>query len=255
MNKIISAHQPAYLPWLGYLHKIAISDDFIILDEVQFERNSFINRNRIKTSSGPVWLSVPVLMSGHTRSTVSQMRIDNTADWKQKHWKSILQNYRKTKYFPKYADFFEGFYKREWSLLCEPIDYMLKFLLEQIGINTPVHKLSHLLVSSKKQDLILDLAKYFKADVFIFGALGKDYVDKTYFSDNGIYPYFQDYVHPEYKQPGKNFLAGMSVIDLLFNMGNECVLEIIMSGNITKNEIKKLKGENNEKGISCCRTS
>ena len=72
---IISAHQPAYLPWAGYLHRIAISDVFVILDNVQFEKNSFTNRNRIKSPSGSVWLTVPVSQKGHMSGTISDIKI------------------------------------------------------------------------------------------------------------------------------------------------------------------------------------
>lgn len=92
---ILSAHQPAYLPWLGYFHKIAISDVFVILDEVQFEKNSFINRNKIKTSNGSVWMSVPINIDGHMNKTIRDMEISNKFNWRKKHWKSIYLNYKK----------------------------------------------------------------------------------------------------------------------------------------------------------------
>ena len=92
---ILTAHQPAYLPWLGYFHKIAISDTFVILDKVQFEKNSFTNRNKIKTSNGSTWLSIPMEMSEHTNKAIKEMSIHNKFNWRQKHWKSIYLNYKK----------------------------------------------------------------------------------------------------------------------------------------------------------------
>ncbi len=77
---IVSIHQPAYLPWLGYLDRIARSDLFIFLDNVQFERNSFTNRNQIKTANGPVWLTVPVLVQGHLTKKLTQIMIDERRD-------------------------------------------------------------------------------------------------------------------------------------------------------------------------------
>lgn len=91
---ILSIHQPAYLPWLGYFDRIARSDKFVYLDNVQFERNSFINRNRIKTANGPIWLTIPVRLKEHFNKTIADIEIDARQNWKRKHLRSIEQNYR-----------------------------------------------------------------------------------------------------------------------------------------------------------------
>jgi hypothetical protein len=90
---ILSIHQPGYMPWLGYFYRIAQSDRFVYLDTVQFERNSFINRNRIKTAKGPMWLTVPVCLQDHFGKTIAETEIDARQDWKRKHLRSIEQSY------------------------------------------------------------------------------------------------------------------------------------------------------------------
>lgn len=237
---ILSAHQPACLPWLGYFHKIALSDKFIILDNVQFEKNSFINRNKIKTAQGVIWLTVPVLISGHIQKTISGIEINNRTDWRKKHWKSIYFNYKKAPYFQRYVDFFESLYKKEWTKLYNLIEYMLFFFIKELGIKTVFYKQTNLQLQSKKQELILDLCKQLKANVFIFGALGKNYADVDAFRRNGINVYFQDYRHPIYPQLWGDFISHLSIIDLLFNVGKERALEIIMEGNVTKSELERI---------------
>ena len=105
---IISAHQPAYLPWCGYFQRISMSDVFVILDEVQFEKNSFTNRNQIKTSNGVFWLTVPVRLKGHLSSNIKQIEISDNGQWAKKHWKTIKQNYLKAPFFDLYQDTFKG---------------------------------------------------------------------------------------------------------------------------------------------------
>ena len=92
---ILSAHQPAYLPWLGYLERISLSDKFVILDQVQFEKNSFINRNKIKIKEDAVWLTIPVNLKNHLEGTIKNTTINTNDKWKIKHWKTIQQNYSK----------------------------------------------------------------------------------------------------------------------------------------------------------------
>ena len=124
---ILSAHQPSFLPWPGYLHRIALCDTFIILDDVQFERNSFTNRNRLKTANGPVWLTVPLEMKGHTESKIHDMQISKARDWRDKQWKTIYFNYKKTPFFSQYEPYLKSIFEKEWNYLHELISEMLSF--------------------------------------------------------------------------------------------------------------------------------
>ncbi len=89
---IISIHQPAYLPWLGYFDKINRSDIFIYLDTVQLEKNSYTYRNKIKTPQGSTWLTIPLITKGHTANSIGDIRIDNSQNWKKKHLKNMLKH-------------------------------------------------------------------------------------------------------------------------------------------------------------------
>lgn len=236
--KIITAHQPSYLPWLGLFHKIAISDIYVYLDNVQFEKNSFTNRNKIKTAQGAIWLTVPVLAKNHFNKTIKELEIDNSQDWRKKHWQSIYLNYKKTLFFGKYSEFIESVYLKDWCNLSDLNDYMMRWFLNELGIETEYCVESESDFKGSKTDLLLDICKKKKAGLYVFGALGKDYAEKEKFDKEGIKIYFQEYNHPQYFQLYKDFLPNMSVLDLLFNCGEKS-LEILMSGNIGKTDLAR----------------
>ena len=136
---IVSINQPAYLPWLGYFHRIEASDLHIVLDHVQFEKNSFTNRNKIRTATGWTWLTVPV----RTKGRFGDLAIDSIAmagpsGWRRKHWDSIRFNYARTPWFSQHAPFFEEVYATEWPRLSPLMSRITRYLLSVFGIETEV---------------------------------------------------------------------------------------------------------------------
>lgn len=234
---ILTAHQPVYLPWLGLFHKIALSDIFCIFDDVQYLKKDWNNRNRIKTNSGALWLTVPVLTSGHREKPLREIQINNAIGWRKKHWNTILLAYKKAPYFSRYADFFEDLYKRKWENLVNLSDYILFYFLNELGITVEVRRASEEGFEGQKGSFVLDMCKKLGADIYIFGALGKNYAEVEKFEQAGIKIYFQDYIHPVYRQMHGSFTPYMSVIDLMFNCGDDS-LDIIMSGNTIKRDIE-----------------
>jgi len=225
---ILTAHQPSYLPWLGLFNKIALADEFVLLDQVQYQPEEFNNRNRIKTPQGPKWLSVPVLRRGYLNKMICDIEINNKVPWGRKHWKTLKQAYGKAPYFENYAAYLENIYSDEWTRLVDLDETILKWLLETLGINVKWHRTSEYSFSGRKQNLILEICDKLGADTFIFGALGKNYVDIDKFEKAGISVLFQEYNHPQYPQIYGDFLPNLSVIDLLFNCGGAS-LDILMS--------------------------
>lgn len=234
---VVSAHQPMYLPWLGFFHKIAVSDVFLVMDDVQFEKNSFSNRNKIKGSNGDFWLTVPVALKGHTESYIKDTAIDNTQKWKKKHLKSIEESYRKAPYFDQYISFFRECYAQDWDKLVDLTTYMLKWFLKELNIKTDVQIMSEFNFDAKKSDLVLAICQEFDAHVYFSGALGKDYLDTEMFKDNDIHVMFQDYKHPEYEQLNKDFISHLSIIDVLFNHGPQ-TYDVLMKDNLTAHDIQ-----------------
>lgn len=220
---IVSIHQPAYLPWLGYLDRIGASDAFVFLDTVQFEKNSFTNRNVIKTPNGPLWLTVPVLSQGHLERTLLELRIDNRRNWKKKHLRSIEQNYNRAplfgERFPKLVDLFDV----EDALLSELCFRQLKFWLGEFRITTPVFRASELGISGRKADLILALCRQLGASTYLSGPQGRNYLDEYAFAAMGISVRYHDYVTHPYPQLFGAFSPAISVLDNWMNVSNNTV--------------------------------
>lgn len=214
---ILSAHQPAYLPWLGYFDKIVKSDIFIYLDTVQFEKNSFTNRNRIKTPQGPVWLTIPVKIKGHLGKSLLELEIDSGQNWRRKHLNTIFLNYKKTAFFEERFAKLEALYQNQHVLLSELCWDQLMFWLKELGITTQVIRSASLPTCSKKSDLVLDLCRHFGADQYLSGALGKDYLKVEDFRLNGISVEFQDYHPSVYSQLWGDFVPYLSILDFWMN--------------------------------------
>lgn len=234
---ILTAHQPVYLPWLGLFHKIALADEFVYFDMVQYLKKDWNNRNKINTINGQIWLTVPVLTKGKFDQKLSEVKINNQLPWRKQHWSSIYYSYKKTPHFADYEQELKSFYDRECEDLNDLNREMLQYFLKVLGIKTTWIEGTPLELQGEKSDLVLDMCKKLKADVYIFGALGKNYADVTSFNQQNINVYFQDYQHPTYKQqfPG-HFQSHLSVIDLLCNHGKES-LKILMDNNITREEL------------------
>ncbi len=238
--KVITIHQPAYLPWLGYFHKIILSDVFLFLDTVQFEKNSFTNRNKILTKNGPIWLTVPVGIKNHTGKILCDMEISSDDKWKNKHLRSIELNYSQSPYFNIFfPDIKRHILSAKFSF-CDFIYAMTEYFLKVLKINTQILRSSSLPIGGVKQELIKNLCSYIQADIYISGALGKNYLDVASFRKKGIKVVFQNYNHPRYQQVYTGFQEGMCILDLLFNVGENKAKSIIMADNITKTDCEGL---------------
>lgn len=233
---ILTAHQPVYLPWLGLFHKIALADLFCHFDIAQYQTRDYNNRNKIKTHDGEIWLSVPVESKNHLEKKVGGIGIVQNG-WQRKHVKTIRLAYQKAPYF---ADYFGELEKLlvdgDFKTLSALNLALLQYLMNCMGINTPIVKASDYSFQGAKSDLVLDMCLHLNADIYIFGAQGRNYADVEKFHDCGVHPVFQSYAHPTYRQQHGEFSPCMSVIDLLFNEGPRSK-EIILSGNATKAEL------------------
>jgi hypothetical protein len=217
---MVSIHQPAYLPWLGYFARIAASDVHVVLDHVQFEKNSFINRNRVRAAQGACWLTVPVQTKGRFgRLPISAVRIDNSRDWRKQHWRTLAQSYSRSPHFAEHAAFFERVYARRWERLIDLCTEINAYLLRALHIDTPLRQASSLGASGVKDDLVLALCRACGATTYLSGVWGRDYLRVERFASAGVAVRFQDYVHPVYPQRGTAFEPNLSVVDLLFECG------------------------------------
>jgi hypothetical protein len=226
---ILTAHQPSYLPWLGFFSKMVKSDIFVYLDTVSYSKWDWSSRNKIRTHEGWMWLTIPILTGGKSNQIFTEVKIDNTQQWARKHWKSISMNYSQAPFFSLYENFFRDVYSNEWKYLSELDEHITKFLMESLGIKIKFVKAStSLQLEGHKSSLVLDMCMKMKADVFIFGGEGKNYAKIENFENAGIKVIFQEYEHPVYPQIHGEFISNMSVIDLLFNCGPKS-LDILLS--------------------------
>ena len=219
---IIGILQPGYLPWLGFFEQMYKSDVFVIYDDVQYDKEGWRNRNRIKTANGMQWLTIPVNVKFEQHPLIYEVKIDNTSNWRKKHLSSINQNYSKARFFREYFSIFEEAYSKEWEYLIDiNMNFTLK-LAERLGMESKkVVRSSTLNIEGDRIGRLVKICKLFNADMFYEGISGKNYLDEKCFVDEGIRIEYQDYKHPIYHQLYGAFVPYLSVVDLLFNCGDE----------------------------------
>jgi arginyl-tRNA synthetase len=225
---IVAIHQPQYLPWLGYFDKIDRSDVFVFLDNVQFKKNEWQNRNKIKTSEKWQWITVPVIHK--FGQEISEVKINNTVTWGKKHLNTIITNYSKAPFFKEHVEFFEKTFAREWQYLVDINIHVIQYLTEALGISYKKFvRASEYALSEEPTERLTDICKEMGGDVYLSGKDGANYLDLDKFENEGIQVIFQDYKHPQYPQLYGDFEPYLSVIDLLFNCGPES-LSILRKG-------------------------
>lgn len=219
MSTVIGILQPSYLPWLGYFEQIHRADVFVLYDDVQFEKGSWRNRNRIKTPQGPLWLTVPVLTKGQNFPLISQVCVNNDEPWQKKHLRTLEQYYAKASYFRQYAPGLFELINRPCEGLCELNIAIIRHLCAALGIGTPFVLASELGVPGSGAPRLVEIMHRLGGTVFYEGAAGRNYIDESLFTAHGMQVQFQDYVHPVYAQLHGDFIPYLSVVDLLFNHG------------------------------------
>lgn len=218
---IVTIHQPEHLPWLGFIHKAAQADCLVILDNVQFRKNYFQNRNKVRTASGFSWVTVPVQKSS-LNSLINEIKIDNKHRWREKCWKTIYYSYVKASFFENYSNLFESIYFKNWDYLAELNLEIIQNLLKFFDVKTELVIASHIGdISGKSDDLLLSICKKLGAGEYVSGISGKDYLDVEKFEQAGIKVSFQEFYHPIYQQCHEPFMPCMSSMDLLFNYGDK----------------------------------
>ena len=225
---IVSVHQPQYLPWLGYFDKIDKADAFVLLDNVQFKKNEWQNRNKIKTAAGGQWLTVPVTY--RFPQLINEVEINNRERWQHKQQQALISNYKKAPHWDALEPFFTDLFQSQWQTISQLNIHVIKTLVKILGIKTHLHIASEMGNFPEDPDeRLIAITKYFGADTYLAGSGGRDYMDMDKYDRNSIKVLFQDYRHPVYDQLFGDFLPYMSVIDLIFNNGDDSLR--ILRGN------------------------
>jgi hypothetical protein len=224
----LAIHQPHYLPWLGYLAKWAAADVFVFLDTVQYEKNGWQNRNRIKSATGPRWLTVPV----HARlgTPMTEVTVDTTQAWADRHLRLIEQAYAAAPHLARHREALGELYATKWDRLVPLAVASAELLARAVGVTTPAHLASALDVpAAEPTERLIALCRAVGADTYLAGRDGARYMDLERFAGAGIAVLYQDYAHPVYAQLHGEFSPNCCGLDLLLTHGDEA-LDILRRG-------------------------
>ncbi|OQX49957.1 MAG: hypothetical protein B5M46_02555 [Epsilonproteobacteria bacterium 4484_20] len=226
----ITIHQPETYPWLGFFNKMMLAEEYIILDNVKFRKNYFQNRNQFLIQQKAVFLTVPVEKDANSK-LIHDIKIAYVSNWRKKHLNTIKQNYAKAPFFDQHKAFFDTLYNQKFEFLVDFNMTVIRYIREVLGITTPLLKASELEVGGDSTLLLLNICKKRKADIYISGRDGRNYLDVDMFENNHIKIVYHQFIHPEYTQFNTNdFMPYMSTFDLLFNYSAEEAREIILKG-------------------------
>ncbi len=228
----VAIHQSQYLPWPPYFRKIAQADCFVLMDDVQYQKNGVQNRNRIRNRQGAFWLTIPV--SGSLADSISEKVCAGTR-WRVKHWKSIQAAYGRSKYWSKYADGLAALYQDGYGTLGQANERFLKFFFQALEISTPIVRLSTLGVLGQKSERVLNICRHLGADIYLSGRGASAYLEPESFEQAGIRIEYMASQPPVYEQPYDDFIPGLSMIDMLMHAGPEQAIAYLGGGNVRSN--------------------
>jgi len=220
--------QPSYLPWLGYFEQVHQADLFVFYDDVQYTKNDWRNRNRIKTPLGWQWLTVPVNYKSGQK--ICNVGIDTSQKWRGKHLKAIEANYAKAPYFWHYIGFFKNLYDHEWTDMCTLAEYSVIMLSKILKIETEFIFSRNMSVEGGQTVRLVNICKSLGADRYYSPQKSKAYLDTGQFENEGIKVEFQEFRHPVYPQLYGKFIPYLSAVDLIFNCGKNSS-ELILNEN------------------------
>jgi hypothetical protein len=200
---------------------LTLGDMYMIVDNVQFKKKHFENRNRIRSRDGSLWLTVPVQTQGRFEQRINEVLIDHRSSWQRKVHKSIELNYRKAAHFSAYWPFLSETLGRRWQKVSELNEALIRGCIDFLGIEVDIVKSSDLGIEAHGTDLIVEMCRAVGADTYVSGQSGKEYLDESAVAAEGLRLVYQQFEHPEYAQLYSPFVPQMSVIDLLFNEGEK----------------------------------
>lgn len=230
MTGTVAIMQPTYLPWLGYFALMDTVDVFVLLDDVQFSKQSWQQRNRIKTANGPTWLTVSVLRKGRSHQRISEVLIDNTKNSLETHIRTIRQNYKKAPYFEEVFPDLKRLLDRDWQQLCELNIAVIEWIKAGLGIRTQCVRAHELKANGVKAERLVNLCRALGATHYISPLGSSAYLEETdVFRNAGICLTYHEYDHPTYPQLYGCFEENLSTIDLMLNVGKKS-LSIIRRG-------------------------
>lgn len=221
--KKVAIVQSNYIPWKGYFDMIAAVDEFILYDDMQYTRRDWRNRNQIKTRHGLQWLTVPVKVKGRYHQRIRETEIDGS-DWAESHWKTIVQNYRRSPYFEEIAAVIGPLYQlhQKTQYLSELNRDFIEKICTYLGIETKISNSWDYQLIAGKTERLADICAQVGGTEYISSSAGKDYIDENIFTGLGIKLSWFDYSgYPAYPQLWGEFTHAVTILDLPFNCGKD----------------------------------
>ena len=219
MTKIVIS-QPMFFPWAGLFEQIILADTYVHYNTVQFPTGrSFMNRVQIKTSNGSQWLTVPIKHQGI--QSINQVEIDYSQQWKDKHLKTLRQNYSKSQFFMEMLAIVSSIYAKKFRYLSDLNIYSIEYISNYFGIETKFVTSSQYLFSSSSSELLLNITESLNGDVYITGHGAKNYLEHSIFEKKGISVNYMNYEKISYPQLYGEFTPFVSILDLIANLGKE----------------------------------
>lgn len=222
---IVAAHQPHFLPWAGYLAKVAAADLFVVMDDLQYEAQNFQNRNRMKLNHGAAWLTVP-LQRGPQSERICDKRIQNGGSpkehWQRRIFQALRIHYGAAPFWSTYEPALAELFTRPWERLLALDLCSLRLHLDWFGIRTKVVLASSLGLSGEKTHRIEAMCRAVGADVYLSGGGGsRGYLDVAQLRRAGVTVRWQTFQHPVYAQryPALGFISHLGALDMLLNCG------------------------------------
>lgn len=209
--------QSNYIPWRGYFDFIDDCDLFVFYDDVQYTHKDWRNRNRIKTNTGPIWLSVPVAHDRH--ALIQDATIAYDTRWVAKHTRSIALAYQKSPHYTKLAGDFFAILNSRPSTISELNVLACRWIMARLGINTKTMMSCELGVEGDRHTRPLRILKELGATTYLTGPTALAYTDLSAFHQAGIGLEVKTYDYVEYPQLHGPFIGSVTVLDLLFNIG------------------------------------
>jgi hypothetical protein len=231
MNVVI--FQPSYIPWRGYFDQIRRADLFIFYDDVQCDKHGWRNRNQIKTAQGKKWLTIPVQSSGVTQGRpIKDVRIDWSTAWNRNHVRALTSSYNRAPFFKTYQPLLETFFDRRDECIADFTIATTLQLAKELGLDrTRFIRSSELKgISGEKTDRLIQILRQVEATHYITGPSARDYIEPEKFSQANISLEYMQYNYPEYPQLYPPYDPHVSVLDLLFMMGNRAGEFLIQTG-------------------------
>src|SRR5262249_36242746 len=218
-RRLVGIVQPTYLPWLPFFERMAAADVFVLLDDVEYSKNSFFNRNAIKTARGRQLLTVPVLYSGNSRAKIADIRVSEAAKWRTKHLRTIEQAYSKASYWSAFRDEIAEIYSRQCDRLIDIVLPSIALIRRAFGVDTDIHLSSKLGIAGERNEKLVRICKHFGASHFIVKPGTEHYHPLGEFEPHGIRFAYLSYSNLIYPQLHGVFEPMLSALDYLLNCG------------------------------------